>query len=195
MTFLENLLKENEPINDAHRTINFYHSEGICRGASFWFLYLFQKTAGHFATEKEHFIAVARQFINGVPRQAALLQTFCNAEAGLLDMKKIGAFEISLPQIMNHAPDLIKNIRSLSPQAYYLGVNDHGIVYVKFSESMGYIWDPAIGAIDCEGIDQAKFLVDYFHAQYSKKGDKWPVMIEAYPLTQDTAVSAHQAVI
>lgn len=127
---------------------NLCFKNGICRGASLWFIHLFLKTYSHFQDQKKHLKAVASEFITGVPGQGALLQGFQTLDK-LLKMENIYLHDhrSSLRILDYHQNRARKKCASLPPGLYRVGVYSHSFVYCKLSEKEGYIWNPNTGLL------------------------------------------------
>lgn len=122
-------------------------SEGLCRGASLWFINLFLKTEAKFQDLNAHLLSVSQQFKTGVPKQGALLQSLQNAEQ-LVKLKKTDLKElyISLYELDCNRESARAKIETLNDGIYRLGVLNHSLVYIKKNGS-GYLWDPIKGLL------------------------------------------------
>ncbi|NGX40007.1 MAG: hypothetical protein KR126chlam1_01347 [Chlamydiae bacterium] len=136
---------EDGPITDHSADLSIYDEGGLCRGACFWFLYLYLKTTESFEDDESHLIAVARQFQEGVPPQGAFLQTLKEVSP-LLHLRKVRNEEDNIP-FSELQEDSSSTINSLAPGAYRVGLHRHSLVYIKIDEDRGYQWDPNAGLL------------------------------------------------
>lgn len=141
--------------------IEFDNLSGNCRGAVDWFLYLFNKTKGHFPDLKTHLQAVAKQFVRGVPRQAALLQSFKSFNATLINFLHIKR-DIVL-ECTGNSPleNFSYKVKDLEPGEYSLYAAKHLMAYFKQDENTAFLFDPSDGLIDLTGKDQALLLKEH----------------------------------
>jgi hypothetical protein len=147
--------------------VQFYGKEGVCRGSSLWFIYLYLKTLGNFDEEKAHLISVAKQFENGASRQAALLQAFYKGHQLLgLKKEKIPAAKISLYELDFGLETANQKVASLKEGIYRVGSYHHSMVYIKNGKE-GYLWDPSYGLYEIGTED----LVSWVRKHYYKPGN------------------------
>jgi hypothetical protein len=138
----------NEPYLEGVDTLKFAHLEGACRTSVYWFAHLFFRTEGRFTNEKDHFLAVARQFETGFPRQAAVLMNFSLEEAALhffqIRSPTLGEATISVEALQKKelSADNIKKITDLSPGLYRISMELHSMLYYKCSDTISYWWSP-----------------------------------------------------
>lgn len=112
--------------------------KGLCWGACFWFNFLLLKRG------IKHLIPVAKQFEQGQPSQAALLQSLVGLELDLLDL--------SIQTIDWIARDEVgTKTKLLRDGIYVIKSQEHAVSYIKW-EGKEFIWDPRDGliAIDSE---------------------------------------------
>ena len=128
--------------------VSFYHDEGVCRGASLWFIHLYLKSQKYFKNPKAHLIALAEEFKTGIPKQGAILQSFFDTKP-ILQWKKTEVKEakISLYELDEDIKSAYKKTASLTPGIYMVAVKKHAFVYVKTKNSGEYLWDPNIGLL------------------------------------------------
>ena len=119
--------------------IDFYHKKGICRGMCFWFIYLYFATRNKFTDPMAHITAVAKQFEEGAPSPAALLQS-------LEDIDQLIPFEGDVSQVSLDEFKSKPEVFTKFPVGLYtIGFDLHRINYIKISESKSVIFDPNIG--------------------------------------------------
>lgn len=178
-------LAQNNLVNSPFPiSLGFFSPQGICRGASFWFIHLYLQSKQHFSDEEAHLIAVAKEFETGVPGQGAILQATTNSHQLLpIELIKQKKQKISLYEL-DHDPLAAKEkIQALSPGIYRVGVYHHSLVYIKTSDTKGYIWNPLTGLTDTTDEDFYQTIVEnhyvkenpdsliYFE-RYEARGDK-----------------------
>jgi|GEM_PF-4631291 len=129
--------------------VRFFHSKGLCRGMCFWFIYLYFATISEYTDKLEHITSVAKQFEEGAPSPAALLHSLIGFEYPLLSLlgsvKHVSFIEFE------------KNVSSFAkypPGVYSIGLGNHRLNYIKFSETEAVIFDPNMGAFHFSGVDQ-----------------------------------------
>ncbi len=151
------------------KTLDLYRENGICRGASLWFLYLYLNTSHLFIDTETHLRAVAEQFKLGVPPQGAISQAL-EEGSPLLRLQKEDRDEhnISILELDSDAESADDKIKALLPGAYRLGVYKHSIVYIKPDGNAGYLFDPETGLLD---VKQSE-LLPWIKTHRYKKGDE-----------------------
>lgn len=117
-------------------------------------------------------VAVAAQFVEGQPRQAAVLQALYGNEAELLELAYTG-WEVSLEE-----ESLKQKIHSLPDGAYYVKNDKHAVSLIKEQGEM-VIWDPAYGLFKVEEKGNLKELLDLF-----KQGSLSARLYRCEPSTQ-----------
>jgi hypothetical protein len=152
-------------------------SEGLCRGACLWFIFLYFKTQEKFTDPLNHLLSVSEQFKTGVPKQAALLQSleksFIKMEVSSLKNHSISLYELDLDR-----ESALEKIQSLNYGIYRIGVLKHSLVYIKVN-GMGYQWDPEYGLVAVT----EKQLLDLILANYYEPGNsESQVYVEQYKM-------------
>lgn len=152
-------------------------SEGLCRGACLWFIFLYLKTKEKFTDPLNHLLAVSGQFKTGIPKQAALLQSleksFLNFETTTLKNQSISLYELDLDR-----ESALEKLQSLNNGIYRMGLLNHSIVYIKVN-GMGYQWDPEYGLLAVT----EKQLLDLILTDYYQPGNSdSQVYVESYQL-------------
>jgi hypothetical protein len=138
--------------------IDFYSPEGVCHGMVDWFLMLYNKTAHYFTDREEHLIAVAKQFMDGAPRQATFLQAVRRNQL-FLPSRPIMQISTRDPKanLSQFKEKMEQQIEVLVPGIYgvYI-VNDaaenleregHIVLYIKTDTLNSYIFDPNLGLV------------------------------------------------
>ncbi len=114
-----------------HRKLNRVNFDrigrGVCWGSCHWFNYLLLKRLKTQPIEKA-IVAVAKQFEEGQPRQAALIQSFYGLELDLLDLSSTRVFDRNQDGV------------------YLLSSNDHCVSYIQW-EGKEFVWEPCEGLI------------------------------------------------
>ncbi len=126
--------------------LQFFHRDGLCRGMSFWFIFLLLKTAPLFTDEDQHFRSVGAQFEKGAPKQAALLHALtghCRVY-DLLHLQAQEDYKKIDPQNKSNQ-QIIQEIQSLEPGLYSIFTSDHQMVYRK-TATHHYLFDPTQGS-------------------------------------------------
>lgn len=155
-----------------------YHENGICRGASQWFMNLYLKTQHLFKDPRNHFVAVCKQFEKGCSEKAALLQTFDEAKIainlfGIKPLKPLIEYKISgdssnpedikiaeLVKKKFQTPKVLHQLKTMENGFYSVGIRSHRFNYIKVSDEIGFVWNPngACGGISVSGKNQAENL-------------------------------------
>lgn len=119
--------------------VKLFHKHGECKGMCFWFVYLYLSCKEKFLNPHSHVLAVAKQFEEGAPTPAIVLQSLWLIESllGIEGTRKsvsLEKFEKALPKFAKKPPGL-----------YSIGVGNHRINYIKISEEEAYLFDPNFG--------------------------------------------------
>ncbi|MGE0669655.1 MAG: hypothetical protein AB7H48_11060 [Parachlamydiales bacterium] len=152
--------------------VRFDHANGICRGMSDWFLYLYFKTKHEFSDPRSHMIALGRQFSKGGGVEPVLLQSLnikngslLNLRIGVHDQQLIAGrypgVELSrypLNQWENEQDRIIQELRNLPPGGYKVGVPHHSTAYVKVDDHLSFYFDPNVGIIEISGEEVPRYL-------------------------------------
>ncbi len=153
--------------------IRFEHKNGICRGMSYWFIYLYLKTKNQFTDPRIHMAALGKQFSQGGGMDATLLQSISLRNGKLLNLKigtqSQGSHEISTPIIKKAVSDwsamgneIIHQLQNLPVGAYTMFIPCHAMVYIKINQKLGYFFDPNQGILEINGEDQGRKLNELF---------------------------------
>jgi len=148
--------------------IRFNHFQGICRGMSQWFLYLYLQTKDQFSSPRAHMAALGKQFKKGGGMDPTLLQSFHLGE-DLLNLK-MGSRSKGAPcnalikrtsdQWRSNASISIGQLNTLPSGAYRVRLPCHSTVFIKINEEVGYFFDPNYGIIEIQGRELAEKLYD-----------------------------------
>jgi hypothetical protein len=120
-------------------------SDGVCRGETDLFNYLFFATKGIFNCEESQLIAIAKSFIKGASIAPAIMQT------QLIELSECEPTLSDLSLVVSSKGDrknnLTEAIKSLSNGAYSVCISTyHGVWFLK-RDGFSYIFDPNIGLI------------------------------------------------
>ena len=127
--------------------LNLFHSWGVCRGMSYWFIHLYFKTRSSFSNADLQLAAVGKQFEQGAPQQAVLLHAL--DPSSVYDLLRLGVRE-DYSKISPHGKteeQIIGSIRSNPPGIYGIYTSSHQVVYIKVDASREYLFDPKVGII------------------------------------------------
>jgi hypothetical protein len=164
-----------------YKKIKFGHHQGICRGMSFWFLYLYLKTKDQFSDPRAHMTALGEQFKNGGGMDPTLLQSIFLRTGDLLNLK-IGtqsASESVRTQLIEHTPDqwrsnstdILLQLRAMPVGAYAVGLPRHQTALVKINDRLGFFFDPNHGIIAIQGPELAQKLYEKISHTLKTTGD------------------------
>ncbi|MGC2595984.1 MAG: hypothetical protein WA347_06870 [Rhabdochlamydiaceae bacterium] len=144
--------------------IKFNHKKGICRGMSFWFVYLYLKTKNQFPDPRAHMAALGEQLINGGGMDPTLLQTLKLRKGKLLNLKRgtqpIHSTTVDYPiKLIEHpthrwkanSTEMIGQLKTLPPGAYSVGIPYHQMAFVKIDDRLGYFFNANKGIIEICG--------------------------------------------
>jgi len=151
--------------------IEFYSPEGICRGGVIWFNHLYHLSKNKPGSVEERLIAIAKQFIYGMQRQAALMQAFSwGLDTPLLGTKAINlAFSCDFTKkevetklkadAFMKKPNLLFNILQ-EDGAYTISYGfdnspGHIVSYIKAKEEQ-WLWDPSQGLYSIKNAHELK---------------------------------------
>lgn len=169
------------------RALYFYHDRGLCRGVSTWFIYLFLSTHSFFYEPRSHVIAVAKQFEMGASKEASLLQSLAHTEKDLLHLHcKEKLHELSSSELNKIPGKLLFLLKELSPNVYAINSATHRIVYIKLSNSQGFIFDPNVGALEFSGEGHIADVFDYVYRMHSPSNAKSFIYFDLFS-TQEIA--------
>lgn len=173
-----------------HKNISFYYPNGICRGDSMWYIYLYLRTERLFSDPQHHRVAVAEQLKSGVPTHGVILQALGDAQK-LLGMKKTSCPEnsVSLYELDTNRGRALEKIEALEPGTYRVGTYHHSLVYKKTATSHE-LFDPSFGEIT---LDSAKEFLDhilkYDHRMHDPASH---ILFERWEIAEN--VQAHRGV-
>jgi hypothetical protein len=168
--------------------VSFNPEKGICRGSSFWFLYLYLQTRPLFTNPQDHAVALGKLFALGAPREAVLLQSLyikkgklLNVRVGTLDHPRtrhpLETISIDNTGKVNAIEGKTK-INNLPTGAYFIGLALHACAYIKIDQTLAYFFDPNRGIYEIRGRSQGEQLLPFFKPIYME--DNRP--IEFYPI-------------
>lgn len=160
-----------------------YKDDGLCFGAVYWFNYLYLKGCefktieNKYETHKEYARAIATFFENGIPKQAALLQSTYGIQEKLLDVGSVPRIVVPYEHI-----DAEYWVHLLGNGVYHVALPGHSISYVKFGNEQ-LIMDSLKGVIE---IKKPKHLLEIVK-EYTKSHKGHPVLFEQIYLKKTEA--------
>ena len=155
------------------RAVELNHRDGICRGMSDWFLYLYLKTKNQFNVPRAHMRALGKQLSKGGGAEATLLQSLFINKGKLLGLN-IG-FQ---PTHSGHAVSTVASInwnseseenrtqflQALPAGAYAIRFSNHQMAFVKCNNNLAYYFDPSLGIVEIEGAEMIDKLQVFMKA-------------------------------
>lgn len=165
-----------------HNGVQFGHHQGICRGESYWFLYLYLKTKNQFSDPRSHMAALGKQFETGGGMDPTLLQSINLAKGKLLDLK-IGAQTAHARRPIEHLirktpsewksspEETIRRLQNLPPGAYETGLPVHQTAYVKIDRNLGFYFEPNRGIVEINGEAQGEKLYELLSESMKNTGE------------------------
>jgi hypothetical protein len=171
--------------------MGFDHNEtGLCEGMCDWFIRLYYATQDAFFSTERHLIAIARQFQEGGPRQAILMQCL-NV---IKDPPLLGA-SCSLQRIFceglsdaQRQARVASKITALSEGAHGLDLwqppqsGGHRLNFFKCNDNLGYVFDPNAGLIRFRGADMAQRVARFMLHETSVRQVNIVLLLRFKPL-------------
>lgn len=165
-----------------YKKIKFGHYQGICRGESFWFLYLYLKTKDQFSDPRAHMAALGAQFKNGGGMDPTLLQSISLGTGELLNLK-IGTqsaagttcrklIEYTPEQWRSRSADILRQLKAMPAGAYAVGLPVHQTAYVKINDQLGFFFDPNRGIEEIQGPEHDQKLYERVSHTLKTTGDR-----------------------
>ena len=161
---------EKRTFCNLEHAVKFHNNNGICRGMSDWFIYLYLNTKAQFSDPRSHMRALGKQFANGGGMEATLLQSLYMRKGKLLGLK-IGAQTahslsnnytptVDYPSSNWHsqAGEIIEQFQNMPAGAYRSWVPRHATVYIKINTNLGFFFDPNHGITEINGDAQGEEL-------------------------------------
>jgi len=152
-----------------------FSTEGMCRGMSAWFVYLYLQTKHLFSDAQKQMISLSKIFADGAPIEAALLQAVLK-NGGIINLSFgapviLGKKPIQTIALMESkekrqiANPLLaeKELNNLKMGAYFCYYSLHVVAFVKTSSNLGYFFDPNIGIIEIAGPDLGAELLGWLN--------------------------------
>jgi hypothetical protein len=142
--------------------IKFNHNQGICRGISFWFLYLYLKTKDQFSDPRNHMAALGKQFVHGGGVDPTLLQSIYLQKGKLLGLnigtqpahsraKSCSLMEYIPAEWRSSAREITRQLQNMPAGAYEIFLPVHATNFVKIHDKLGYFFDPNNGITEING--------------------------------------------
>ena len=144
-------------------SISLYSGNGVCRGGTLWFAFLYHKTRHLFNDPTQHLMAIAQQFITGMPKQAAVLQGLLLNHHKFLQLRKKEAVKVSSKKLDHDIKAAQKKLDSLPVGFYEVSVYRHEFVFVKHSATEQYVWDPNFGLFQMNHKEMLELIIKHYH--------------------------------
>jgi hypothetical protein len=152
--------------------VKFDHQNGICRGMSFWFLYLYLKTQSQFSDSRSHMNALGKQFSKGGDIEPTLLQSINLRKGKLLNInigkeapyqhrkysQPEGLFTYSTTEWASNVQNIAEQLQNMPKGAFKLCIPRHAMAYVKIDARQSFFFDPNQGIIEINGDNQGQKL-------------------------------------
>lgn len=151
--------------------VDFYRPDGVCRGITTWFTYLFLRTQENFAKNPDgQMQAIGSLFYWGAPAPAALLQALCNGEV-FLNVHATQLHRIPLTAQEATRDTIHSALKDAAPGAYEVWFTTHRIGYIKINDQLGYVIEPNGGVFKIEGKEHALNVADYLWSYRSRRNN------------------------
>lgn len=160
--------------------VKFNNNNGICRGISEWFMYLYLNTKDQFTDSRAHMRALGKQFVSGGGYEAALLQSI-NAKKGKVLGLKAGIqrphevekelHKFPTTNWRSNKRDMVQHLKNLPAGAYIIGVPRHATAYVKINDNLGFFFDSNEGIVEINGPTQAEEFYELISETHRRIGD------------------------
>lgn len=169
--------------------IKFNHDQGICRGMSNWFLYLYLNTKNQFADPRSHMAALGAQFSKGGGIEPTLLQSINLWKGKLLNLKigtqgihSHGSFGDPLyahtpAEWKSQSKQIIEKLQNMPAGAYGTYLPFHMTAYIKINDRQGFFFDPNEGIIEIIGDNVGEKLYEMLTETLKHTGEN----SETYP--------------
>jgi hypothetical protein len=143
--YLQPDTKTKLPTYPKSETVQWFHTHGVCRGMSLWFVHLYLKTKLRFRDTEQHLRAVGEQFKDGAPVQAALLQSLQPQPAHeLLHLK---TQESQIATRGQTEDQILSQLQAHPPGVYGVYTSCHQVVYIKVDSSRQFLFDANRGTL------------------------------------------------
>ncbi len=159
-------------------SLNYFHNNGICRGMCYWFIHLYFKTQSSFSDPEQHLQAVARQFEQGAPRQAAFLQSIKNLPF-LYDLLKLNLEEdvVKIKVEGKKTEEILQEMQPPHPGVYGINTSSHQVMLFKFVDNRQYLFDPMIGCVKISSPELFKNAMERYLETHDKKKE---IILDSY---------------
>ncbi|MBS0607026.1 MAG: hypothetical protein KF898_04110 [Parachlamydiales bacterium] len=160
----------NRTYNLIQNEIIFSYPDGICRGISDWFLFIYLKTKDQFTDHRSHMAALGKLFSKGGDAEPTLLQSLYLKNGKILDLKigmqtgrPSGTYGAPITDQVfcdwkNSSEAMIQEIGNLPAGSYQLCIPFHQMTYVKINDQLGFLLDPNEGVLEINGEGLAETL-------------------------------------
>lgn len=157
--------------------MNFFHQDGVCRGMCHWFISLYFKTQGRFATPEEHVRAVGRRFEHGASRQSAFLHSLTLPPIYDLLQLNVQHDNSKIKVAGKAAEEILREFQRRVPGVYGIYTSSHQVVYIKIDDNQQYLFDPNTGCIKITSTQLFKnAMKPYFESHDSSR----EILIDRY---------------
>lgn len=155
------------------RAVELNHREGICRGMSDWFLYLYLKTKSQFNDPRAHMRALGKQFSKGGGEEATVLQSLFINKGKLLSLnigfqpthsRRPTSTVMRMNWHSESEANRTQDLQALPAGAYAIRFTNHQMAFIKCSDNLAYYFDPSVGIIEIQGPEIAGRLNTFMTA-------------------------------
>jgi hypothetical protein len=143
--YLQPATKTYLPTYPEPGSVQWFHSQGVCRGMSLWFVYLYLKTKLKFRDVEQHLKAVGEQFKDGAPVQSALLQSLQTRPAH--ELLHLRAQESQIVTRGQTEDQILSQLQARPPGIYGVYTSCHQVVYIKADNSRQFLFEPNKGTL------------------------------------------------
>ncbi|MBN2479680.1 MAG: hypothetical protein JXA94_05580 [Parachlamydiales bacterium] len=160
-------LKKHLFVNEENeKVLNLSDKDGMCRGMSEWFIYLYLNTYKDFKNRESHIIAIANLFKKGSPVEGVLSQKFYRVSNFYTPLAMESIYTLSIFDLPHTKTNAIKSLKLLPNGIYKTShdvrnANPHAAVLIKLSDKCVYFWDPNIGLIKEDGKNIENRIIKY----------------------------------
>ena len=159
-------------------SLNYFHDNGMCRGMCYWFVHLYFKTKSSFSDPEQHLQAVARQFEQGAPRQAAFLQSIKDLPF-LYSLLKLNLEEdvVKIKVEGKKTEEILQEMQPPHPGVYGIYTSSHQVMYFKLDDNREYLFEPMIGCVKISSPELFKNAMERYLETHDKKKE---IILDSY---------------
>lgn len=162
---------------------NFFSENGVCRGMSHWFVYLFFKTLNQFSNPEQHLCALSTQFEHGASKQAAFLHSLNQSRDMMLMMYgllNLNVQEDYLSADPQNLEQLRQELQLCPPGVYGIYIGNHQLAYIKYQSShQQFLFDPNYGIFK---IDSSPLFIKGLERYFGNHDLADPIFVDRYYL-------------